>query len=101
METLFTFLESHPYMTYSGAVVLFTAGVRHSFFKNSKLAPKWITFLVGSVLAIMAFGMGWINLDTQTEFYLLVGSLGAATAFYDYILKIFIDLINRRNPMKE
>ena len=88
-------------MTYSGAVVLFTAGVRHSFFKNSKLAPKWITFIVGLILAVTEFAMGWIDLETPTEFFLLVASLGAASAFYDYILKIFIDLINRRNPLKE
>lgn len=101
METIFTFLESHPYMTYSGAVVLFTAGVRNSFFKNSKLAPKWITFLVGVVLAVMEFFMGWIDLSTPTEFFLLVASLGMASAFYDYIIKLFIDIINRRNPLKE
>lgn len=101
MEALFTFLESHPYMTYSGAVVLFTAGVRNSFFKNSKLAPKWITFIVGVVLAIMEFFMGWIDLSTPTEFFLLVASLGAASAFYDYIIKFFMDIIRKRNPFRE
>src|SRR5690606_8901795 len=101
METLFTFLESHPYMTYSGAVVLFTAWVRHSFFKNSKLAPKWVTFVVGCVLALMAVLMGCISHATPTDFYLLGGSLGAAIAFDDYVLEIVMVRINRRIPRKD
>lgn len=101
MESLFILMESHPYITYSIAVVLFTAALRYSFFKKINLGPKWITLLVGVVLGAMEFFMGWINLETQNEFFLLVASLGAAVVFYDYVIKICIDLLNKRNPLKQ
>lgn len=101
METFFQLMEAHPYITYSIAVVLLTAAVRYSFFKESNLGPKWITLMVGTILGATEFFMGWIDLETKNEFFLLVASLGAAVVFYDYVIKICIDLIRKRNPLKE
>ena len=101
MEALFTLMESHPYITYSIAVVMFTAAVRYSFFSKTDLGPKWITLMVGIVLGAIEFFMGWINLETQNEFFMLVASMGAAVVFYDYIIKTLLDLLKKRNPLKE
>lgn len=92
-------MESHPYITYSIAVVMFTAAVRSSFFKQTNLGPKWITLIVGIVLGATEFFMGWINLETQNEFFMLIASMGAAVVLYDYVIKIVIDLVNKRNPL--
>ena len=94
-------MESHPYITYSIAVVMFTAAIRSSFFKRTNLGPKWITLIVGIILGATEFLMGWINLETSSEFFLLVASLGSAVVLYDYVIKIVIDLVNRKNPLKE
>lgn len=94
-------MESHPYMTYSFAVVLLTAALRYSFFKKINLGPKWITLLIGTVLGATEFFMGWIDLSTPNEFFILVASLGAAVVFYDYIIKFLMDAIRGRNPFQE
>lgn len=94
-------MESHPYITYSFAVVLFTAAIRRSFFQNINLGPKWITLMVGTVLGAIEFFMGWIDLSTPNEFFLLVASLGAAVVFYDYVIKTGMDLLGKRNPFQE
>ena len=100
MEQFFEFLKLNPYMTYSVAVVLFTAGLRYSFFTAINLGPKWITLLVGTVLGAVMFFMNWIDLEGPTEFFTLFAALGASSALYDYVLKFILDLINRRNPFQ-
>lgn len=100
MEAFFELLQVNPYLTYSLSVVLFTAGLRYSLFKGARLGPKWITLLVGIVLGSFMFFMCWIDLEGPTEFFTLFASLGLASAFYDYVVKFIMDLIQRKNPFQ-
>ena len=101
MESFFELLKVNAYMTYSIAVVLFTAGLRYSLFDGINLGPKWVTLIVGVCLGVVMFFMNWIDLEGPTEFFTLFAALGASSALYDYVLKFVLDLINRRNPFKE
>jgi len=101
MEALFEFLHKYPYVAYMLGVNLLTAGVRYPFFGGINLGPKWLTLIVGIAMGIVMFFMDWINLETPYEFFMLFSALGASSAFYDYIIKLIMDVAKRKNPFIE
>jgi hypothetical protein len=95
IDSLISSLHHYFYIEYILAVVLITATVR-SLVKglDNSLHPKWITLVVGIVMAIVGYVVKTFTYEAFSVFK-VIGSFGAATIGYDYFWKVLKDSFSK------
>jgi len=65
--------------------------------KSKTIHPKWVTLIV----AVLLSGLMAVTKPEAFDLWKAIISLSLAVIFYDYIVKVVVDLIKKKSPAKD